>query len=81
VTINCLCNKMNLQLRDRVARQMWQMWSEASRPRLDSHNCPKEFYLMAEVAMKSVYEELDDMILGIIRERLEKLVFETNETN
>jgi hypothetical protein len=53
---------------------MWQMWSEANRPHLDQYNCPREFYTMAEIAMKSVAKELDDMIMDIIKERLEKLI-------
>jgi hypothetical protein len=49
------------------------MWSEANSPHLDEYNCPKEFYLMAEIAMKCVCKELDDMILDIMKQRLENL--------
>ncbi|MFZ9315694.1 MAG: hypothetical protein ACO24P_00050 [Candidatus Nanopelagicaceae bacterium] len=65
---------MNHPLRDKIARQMWQMWSEANHPHLDGYNCPSEFYFMAEIAMKCVCKELDSMILDIVKQRLEKLV-------
>jgi len=49
------------------------MWSDANSPHLDEYNCPKEFYVMAEIAMKCVCKELDDMILDIMKQRLENL--------
>jgi hypothetical protein len=72
---------VNYPLRDKIARDMWQMWSEANRPHLDGYNCPKEFYLMAEIAMVCVCRELDQMILDIMKQRLEKLVNQTDESN
>lgn len=74
VSIICQYIKMNYQLRDKIARKMWQMWSEANRPHLDRYNCPEEFYFMAEIAMKCVCREIDDMILELVKQRLEKLV-------
>jgi len=74
VSITFPCNKVNYPLRDKIARHMWQMWSEANSPHLDGYNCPKEFYFMAEIAMKCVCKELDEMILDIVKQRLEKLV-------
>jgi|GEM_PF-2203643 len=76
VSISYRCYNMNHVLRDRIARKMWEMWSDANKPHLDGYNCPKEFYLMAEIAMKCVCKELDDMILDLIKNRLEKLVKE-----
>ena len=78
MSIICRYNRVNHPLRDKIARQMWQMWSEANSPHLDDYNCPKEFYLMAEIAMKCVCKELDDMILDIMKQRLENLF--QNET-
>jgi hypothetical protein len=52
------------------------MWTEANKPHLDGTNCPKEFYFMAEIAMKCVCKELDDMLLEIIKKRLEKIYVE-----
>lgn len=73
VSTFCHCNKMNYGLRDKVARRMWQMWVEANTPHLDGRNCPSEFYHMAEIAMKCVGKELDDIILDIMKQRLENL--------
>lgn len=64
---------MNYPLRDKIARRMWEMWTEANRPHLDGFNCPKEFYFMAEIAMKSVAKELDGMILDIMKHKLENI--------
>lgn len=64
---------MNYPLRDRIARKMWQMWAEANQPHLDGVNCPGEFYYMAEIAMKCVGKELDDMILDVMKQRLENI--------
>lgn len=71
VNIICPCSKMNHPLRDKIARQMWQMWSEANRPHLDGVNCPREFYQMAEIAMICLTKELDNMMLDIVKNRLE----------
>lgn len=71
---------MNLPLRDKIARRMWSMWQEAHSPHLDDRNCPKEFFFMAEIAMKCVGKELDDMILDVIKQRLETVYnFENND--
>lgn len=64
---------MNYPLRDKIARDMWRMWVEANSPHLDGRNCPREFFFMAEIAMKCVCKELDDMILDIMKQRLETL--------
>ena len=64
---------MNYPLRDRIARDMWRMWVESNKPHLDGIKCPEEFYFMAEIAMKCVVKELDEMILAIVKQRLEVL--------
>lgn len=64
---------MNYPLRDKIARRMWEMWVKSNSPHLDGFNCPKEFYHMSEIAMKCVVKELDDMILDIMKKRLENL--------
>jgi len=66
-------SKMNYSLRDKIARRMWEMWVESNRPHLDGTNCPREFYFMAEIAMKCVVKEMDEMILDIMKKRLEHL--------
>jgi len=81
VSITSQFNKVNYPLRDKIARQMWQMWSEANRPHLDGRNCPQEFYLMAQIAMVCVCKELDEMILDIMKQRLEKLVTQTDASD
>lgn len=81
MSITSQFNKVNYPLRDKIARQMWQMWSEANRPHLDGHNCPKEFYTMAQIAMVCVCKELDEMILDIMKQRLEKLVTQTDASD
>lgn len=73
VSTICQFSRMNYPLRDKIARDMWQMWVEANRPHLDGKNCPREFYFMAEIGMKCVCKELDDMILDIMKQRLETL--------
>ena len=66
-------SRMNYPLRDKIARRMWAMWAEANSPHLDGFNCPREYYLMSEIAMKCVIKEMDDMILDIMKKRLENL--------
>jgi len=73
VSISYLTSKMNYPLRDKIAKDMWRMWTEANSPHLDGYKCPNEFYFMAEIAMKCVIKELDDMILAIVKQRLETL--------
>jgi len=67
VSISCHISKMNYPLRDKIAKDMWRMWTEANSPHLDGYKCPNEFYLMAEIAMKCVIKELDDMILAYLQ--------------
>jgi len=57
---------------------MWRMWAEANSPYLDGRNCPKEFYHMAEIAMICITKELDNMMLDIVRKRLEG-IYEQND--
>lgn len=66
-------NKMNYPLRDKIARQMWALWVEENSPKLDGKNCPKGFYLMSEKAMRIMVKELDDMMLNMIRQKLDNL--------
>lgn len=73
VSTSCLYNNMNYPVRDKIARKMWEMWVEANSPHLDGRNCPREFFLMAEIAMKCVAKELDDMILDVMKQRLEEI--------
>lgn len=73
MSITCHYFNVNHPLRDKIARDMWSMWVEANTPHLDGRNCPREFYFMAEIAMKCVCKELDDMILEIVKKRLENL--------
>jgi hypothetical protein len=80
VSIISPISKMNYPLRDKIAKDMWRMWSEANSPHLDGYKCPHEFYFMAEIAMKCVVKELDDMILAIVKQRLENL-YTQNENN
>jgi len=57
---------------------MWRMWAEANSPYLDGRSCPKEFYHMAEIAMICITKELDNMMLDIVRKRLEG-IYEQND--
>ena len=50
---------MNYQLRDKIAKDMRQIWIEANKPNLDGFDCPKDFYFMAEIVLDVVKKLID----------------------
>ena len=62
---------MNYPLRDKIAKDMWQIWIEANKPNLDGFDCPKDFYFMAEIAMKEIHGELDRIVLDVVKKLID----------
>jgi hypothetical protein len=57
-------------LRKVIAHQAWDIWSKTENP----SPVPDEFYQIADMAIKEVYDNVDKMITDTIRNRLEKLI-------
>jgi hypothetical protein len=58
------------ELREKVARKMWEVCRSSN----DPLEPPLATYVMAEVAIKEIYGNVDKILLETIRNRLEGLI-------
>lgn len=65
------------ELRTEVAKKMWEIWC----PVKPTPTVPLEFYEMAGVAISATNAEFDKLLSDKIKERLEKLVEQTDNAD
>lgn len=66
--------KSFVELRSEIAKEMWKIWC----PVKPTPVVPVEFYEMAGIAIRATNAEFDKMLSDKIKERLEKLVEQTD---